>query len=40
MEEREVRAIVEEMLTGLDPEFGYKVHTSSSPPTCRSRASA
>jgi hypothetical protein len=26
MEEREVRAIVDEMLTGLDPEFGYKVH--------------
>jgi hypothetical protein len=26
MEEREVRAIVEEMLTGLDPAFAYKVH--------------
>ena len=26
MEPREVRAIVEEMLTGLDPEYGYKVH--------------
>ena len=26
MDEREVRAIVDEMLTGLDPEFSYKVH--------------
>jgi hypothetical protein len=26
MEKREVHAIVEELLTGLDPEFGYKVH--------------
>jgi hypothetical protein len=26
MDEREVRTIVDEMLTGLDPEFSYKVH--------------